>query len=100
MARQVKDDCTASTPAELLARIEGSDEVVADQWQVQVQARIQQRARVLLKTDGLTAAQVRGAHLVPVDDIEAAVTAAMREAGPYARLCVIPQGPQTIPYVA
>ena len=36
-----------------------------DQWQVQVQARVQAKARVLLRADGLSDAQVRAAHLDP-----------------------------------
>ena len=44
-------------------------------------------------------AQVRRTQLVPVDDIASAITTALGDAGPRARLCVLPQGPQTIPYV-
>jgi hypothetical protein len=34
-----------------------------------------------------------------VEDVTAAVRDAMRTAGPDATLCVLPQGPQTIPYL-
>ena len=71
-----------------------------DQWEVQVQAQIQQRAEVLLKTDGLSAEQVRSAHLTPIDDVGAATDDALRRFGPEARLCVLPEGPQTIPYLS
>jgi nickel-dependent lactate racemase len=70
-----------------------------DQWEVQVQAQIQQRATVLLKNEGLSAAQVRSAHLTPVDDVGLATRDALSRIGPEARLCVLPEGPQTIPYL-
>ena len=38
---------------------------VPDQWQVQIQARVQTKARVLLRTDGLADEEVRAAHLEP-----------------------------------
>ncbi len=71
-----------------------------DQWEVQVQAQIQQRAEVLLRTDGLSDDQVRSAHLTPVADVADATREALARSGPGARLCVLPEGPQTIPYLA
>ena len=70
-----------------------------DQWQVQVQAQIQARADVLVKNAGLGAGEIRAAHFTPIDDVEAAVLDALNRAGPGATLCVLPQGPQTIPYL-
>jgi len=52
-----------------------------------------------VKTSGLTPDAVRAAHFQPVDDVAAAVSCALREAGPDATLCVLPNGPQTIPYL-
>jgi len=72
---------------------------VHDQWQVQVQAQIQRRARVFLKADGLSDAQVRAAWIEPVRDVAECVVDRLAAAGPDARLGVLPQGPQTIPYV-
>ena len=71
-----------------------------DQWEVQVQAQIQQRAEVLFKTDGLSADQVRSAHLTPIDDIGVATRDALTRCGPAAMVCVLPEGPQTIPYLS
>jgi lactate racemase len=73
---------------------------VHDQWQVQVQAQIQRRARVFVKADGLSPEQVRAAWLEPIQDISDQVDACLASAGRGARLAVLPQGPQTIPYVA
>jgi nickel-dependent lactate racemase len=70
-----------------------------DQWQVQLQAQIQLRGRVLVYSDGLSDAQIRAALLEPCRDLEAAVRLLMAEAGPGARLGVLPEGPQTIAYL-
>jgi hypothetical protein len=70
-----------------------------DQWQVQIQAQIQIKADVQVKTSGLRPEQVLAAHFTPIDDVSAAVREALRRAGAGATLCVLPQGPQTIPYV-
>lgn len=86
-----------STPQALLDMIESSPVTIPDQWQVQIQARVQRRARVLVRSDGLSADQLAAAHLEAIDDVEAAVELAI-EQYPGARLCVLPQGPQTIPY--
>jgi len=87
-------------PAQLLAMINAPGYSVPDQWQVQVQAQIQMKARVLVRTSGLDAAGVRAAHFEPVDDVAGAVREALDRAGADATLCVLPQGPQTIPYLA
>jgi nickel-dependent lactate racemase len=90
---------SASSPAALLEMISSPGYSVPDQWQVQVQAQIQTRAHVMVKTGGLGPDQIRAAHFTPVDDIEASVSDTLRRAGPGATLCVLPQGPQTIPYL-
>lgn len=87
------------SPAELLTMVEAPGFAEQDQWQVQVQALIQGRARVLVKADGLTHDQIRAAHFEPVTDVGMAVRQALGEAGPAATLAVLPHGPQTIPYV-
>jgi nickel-dependent lactate racemase len=87
------------SPADLLERIAASPVTIPDQWQVQIQARVQTKARVLLRCDGLPDDEVRAAHLEPVADIEAVVARHLAD-DPSARICVLPQGPQTIAYVA
>ncbi len=87
------------SPEKLLAMINSPGYSTPDQWQVQIQAQVQMKATVMVKTAGLTADAVRAAHFQPVEDVTAAVRDAMRTAGPGATLCVLPQGPQTIPYL-
>lgn len=87
------------TPDELLAMVEAPGFAEQDAWQVQVQALIQRRARVLVKADGLSHEQLRAAHFEPVTDVGIAVREALGAAGAGATLAVLPHGPQTIPYV-
>ena len=84
---------------DLLEMILADGHNVHDQWQVQLQAQIQMRAKVFLKSGHLSPEQVREAHLTPIDSIEDAVAEALRGSGNGARMCVLPEGPQTIPYV-
>ena len=90
---------SAPTPAALLEMISAPGYSVPDQWQVQVQAQIQTKADVLVKTGGLRAEEVRAAHFTPINDIEETVRERLLKAGPSSTLCVLPQGPQTIPYL-
>jgi nickel-dependent lactate racemase len=87
------------SPARLLAMIQAPGYSRPDQWQVQIQAQVQLKASVMVKTGGLTPDAVRAAHFQPVDDVAAAVSGAMSRAGAEATLCVLPHGPQTIPYL-
>ncbi len=87
------------SPARLLAAIRSGEIERHDQWQVQIQAQIQQWADVYVKAEGVTHAEVRAAHMHPVDNVEETVAALLRRYGPEAAVCVVPQGPQTIPYV-
>ena len=72
---------------------------VTDRWQVQVQALVQQKADIYLYTSGLTDEEVEDAHLLPCHDIAALVQELVGKIGPEARICVLPEGPMTIPYV-
>ena len=70
-----------------------------DQWQVQVQAKVQAHANVVMRTSYLSPADLATAHLGHTEDVAETVLAALHDAGPDARVCVLPEGPQTIPYV-
>jgi nickel-dependent lactate racemase len=91
---------SAKDPAALLKMINSPGFSRQDQWQVQIQAQIRQRARVFLKSSYLSPQQVRAAHLEPIAEIESTLTGLLKEYGNQARLCVLPQGPQTIPYLS
>lgn len=84
------------SPAELLEMICEPGYERHDQWQAQIQAQILLKADVYLKAGHLTDEQIRRAHLKPISDVEAAIA----DCGEDARICVLPEGPQTIPYIA
>jgi len=90
---------SAASPQALLDEISARERTVPDQWQVQVQAKIQVKARVGVHSAYLSDEDLRAAHLEPVPDLAEAVGRALAEAGPDARVCVLPEGPQTIPYL-
>jgi lactate racemase len=91
---------SAASPAALLADIAGRAVTVPDQWQVQIQAQIQLRSTVVMHTSQLSDADLAEAHLQQTADISETVAAELRRLGPGARICVLPEGPQTIPYLA
>ena len=70
-----------------------------DQWQVQVQAMIQLHADVYVYSDGLTDQQIRNALFEPSRDVAATVQQLRDRVGREARICVLPEGPQTVAYL-
>jgi hypothetical protein len=88
----------ATSPQELYDNVMKSPETRQDQWAAQIQARIQLKADVYLHSDHFTDAQIREALLNPCRDIPATVTLLRQKYGHDARICVLPEGPQTIPY--
>ena len=87
------------TAAELLEMINAPGFSRPDAWQVQVQAQILMKAKVVVKNGFMTDDEIRAAHFEPVHDVGEGVSAALKAARPAATLCVLPQGPQTIPYL-
>jgi len=71
-----------------------------DQWQVQIQAMLQLHADVYVYSDNLTDQQIRGALFQPCRDIEGTAAKLQEKYGPTARICVMPEGPQTLAYLA
>lgn len=90
----------AAGPRELLERICTPGFLEQDQWQAQIQAQIQLRADVYVRSDHLTDEQIRGALLQPCHRVEETVAELLQRYGRDARICVLPEGPQTIPYIA
>ena len=84
---------------ELLAMIEAPGFALYDQWQAQSQALVQRRAQVFLHSS-LEPATVRAAMLTPTDDLAATLAELLARYGPGARVAVLPEGPQTVPFVA
>lgn len=90
----------AGSPQAILEMLERPGFSEADQWQVQTQALIQLRADVYVFSEGLTDEQIRSALFVPCRDIAETISGLMKKDGPHPRICVLPEGPLTIPYLA
>jgi len=88
---------SASSPESLLERLQTPGFRSQDQWQVQVQAIVQMRASVQVHSDGLTESQIRDALLTPCPNVELRIAELMEQYGPGASICVLPEGPQTVP---
>ena len=90
----------AASPDALLAMIRAWSAVQQDQWQVQIQAQVQLHAQVHVKSSFLSDEQLRRAGLQPCASVEQSVARLLERYGPEATICVLPEGPMTIPYVA
>ncbi|MBN8249546.1 MAG: nickel-dependent lactate racemase [Verrucomicrobia bacterium] len=110
LAAECREGVPAKSPLDRLLREAGSPEEILtllatpgfvrpEQWQAQIQALIQRRARVLVHS-AIPEDVLRAAHLEPCPDIAAAVRQELDRRGPQARVAVLPQGPLTIPYLA
>jgi nickel-dependent lactate racemase len=89
---------SARSPEEILSMLSTPGFVRPEQWQAQIQAIIQRRAKVLLYSS-LPDSIVHQCFLTPCKDVSAAVRAELEKRGPDARVAVLPQGPLTIPYL-
>lgn len=90
----------ADSLSSLLATLRAPGYRRQDMWQAQIQALVCQRAEVYVHSRGLSAGQIAGALLNPCADIATLVDELLERYGPMATVGVLPEGPQTIPYVA
>ena len=81
---------------EMLARPGFSEH---DQWQVQIQAQIQIKADVHVYSDGLDSDQIEQALFISSSSVEETVEGLLDSCGGTARICILPEGPLTIPYL-
>jgi nickel-dependent lactate racemase len=86
------------SPRAVLDTIEAPGFSLYDQWEAQLLALIRLKARVALRSE-LVDDDVRRAHLEPIPDVGAAVARELSRLGREAPVAVLPEGPQTIPYV-
>jgi nickel-dependent lactate racemase len=88
----------ASSPEELLDTIMAPGFRCHDQWEAQAQAQIQLKANVHVYADGLSDEELRQALVIPCRSIEETM-ARIRRQNAGATVAVLPEGPQTVPYV-
>ncbi len=86
------------TPQELLDMIEAPGFELYDQWEAQTQAIVQRKAEVYLYSS-LDSETVRNAMLEPITSVEDTLALLLERFGPDARIAILPEGPQTVPYV-
>jgi nickel-dependent lactate racemase len=87
------------SPQELSEAIRTAESTWPDQWVLQLQARIQETARVGVHADGLSADELISAHFEPVGDVSDYIEDEFSQMGKDATCCVLPEGPLTIPYL-
>lgn len=87
-----------ATPRDLLGTILAPGFALFDQWEAQIHAGICLKARAALYST-LPADEVRRAYLEPIDDLNAFIAAAINRVSKDAPIAVLPEGPQTIPYL-
>lgn len=109
LAAECREGVPAKSPLDqLLREARSSEEILTmlatpgfvrpEQWQAQIQALIQRRARVRVHSM-IPDEVLRAAHLEPCPDIAATVREELEKRGPQSRVAVLPQGPLTIPYL-
>ncbi len=71
-----------------------------DMWQAQIQAQIQLGCDVYVHSRGLSDDQIRSAMLIPARSVEETINRLVGRYGTDARICILPEGPVTIPYLS
>ena len=89
----------ADNPDSLLRTIREDDFSRQDMWQAQVHALICQKTDVYFYSRNLSDEQIRRAFLKPCLKVEDTVEELLHKYGRDASVCVLPDGPQTIPYM-
>ena len=71
-----------------------------DMWQIQLHGLICQKADVYFHSHNLSDEQIKRALLKPCSKVEETIEELLHKYGRNASICVLPEGPQTIPYVS
>jgi nickel-dependent lactate racemase len=80
-------------------RILEKDYFVMDQWQLEELAKVVERCKVKVVSQGLPPETLRRCYVEPAPTVEQAVADSLAEYGPAAQVAVIPKGPYVLPYV-
>ncbi len=90
---------TVGVPGRLMDYIKENESDLQDTWQIFFQALIQQKAEVYLFSDKLADKSIENALLRPVNDIGRLTDDLAGKIGTDVRICILPDGPQTIPFL-
>ena len=86
------------SPSAFLAAIKTPGFLLCDQWQVQLLAIILEKARVALFSE-LDPDEVVRSHLIPIPNLADALNRELNRIGRNTPVAILPEGPQTIPYL-
>jgi len=84
---------------DLMQFIKVNEKTLKDTWQIYYQALIQKKAKVYMFSKKLKSETIKTAFLHPVNDITNLTGKLIKKIGPKAYICVLPEGPQTMPYL-
>ncbi|HUX56915.1 MAG TPA: nickel-dependent lactate racemase [Bacteroidales bacterium] len=90
---------SVNSTKKLMEFIKENESILNDTWQIYFQALIQQKAKVYMFSNQLDNKTIRKAFLNPVNDISSLIDELVRKTGPQSKICILPEGPQTIPYL-
>ena len=83
--------------SELMEFIKKNESTLKDTWQIYFQALIQLKAEVYIFSDKLDDTTIKKTLFKPVKNISKLVDDLVKQIGPSAKICILPEGPQTIP---
>ena len=89
----------ADSLSDLLSEMRRPDCRVRDMWQAHVHAQICEKAEVYVYAEGLSSQDIGDAKLRRCTDIPTTISDLVARYGRQSRICVLPEGPQTIPYL-
>jgi nickel-dependent lactate racemase len=89
---------SVSSINDLMTFIKEKEKSIKDTWQIYFQAQIQKKANVFLYSDKLDEETIKMTLLNPVKDISVLVRNLVDKIGVKTDICILPEGPQTIPY--
>jgi nickel-dependent lactate racemase len=69
-------------------------------WQIQLHGLICQKADVYFHSHNLSDEQIKAALFHPCSKVEDTVDELLQKYGRDASICILPEGPQTIPYLS
>ena len=88
-----------NTPEKLLEMINSDEYQSHDQWQVQILAQIMIKAEIYLMSENISNKQIISTHMKPIINLQRTIQQKLKQHGNNSEILVIPQGPQTIPYI-
>ena len=86
-------------PTQILENIKNSKTNTQDQWQTQILCKILSKAKVMIKTTGVSDNKLRLCHLEPISDLQKTINKIISEFRGSEKICALPEGPMTIPIV-